>query len=83
MKAAVEMPTVRQLVHPQFGGDNPAVSRPRSKSETMPSTPNMGRPAGVVVRPTGRRGASVRAYHLQHVDTIALELALADAADLR
>jgi hypothetical protein len=49
MKAAVEMPTGRQLVHPQFGGDNPAVSKPRSTSETMPSTPNMGRPAGVVV----------------------------------
>src|SRR5262245_24865825 len=32
---------------------------------------------------SSKRLASVRAYHLQHIGTITLELALADAADLR
>src|SRR5262249_53293166 len=50
---------------------------PDAKRTNCMTLPNMGRPAAWWCR------ASVRPHHLQHVGTISLELALADAADLR
>jgi hypothetical protein len=43
----------------------------------------MGRPAGVVVLTDCASHGLVREYHLQHMGILTLELALADAADLR
>jgi hypothetical protein len=45
MKAAVEMPTVRQLVHPQFGGDRVPIQHP-SGHTSCTVTPHTGRYGG-------------------------------------
>jgi hypothetical protein len=67
-------PRVTRMVASRGAGEDAGQKRLREENSGPPPSRN---------RPPAPSRASVRPHHLQHISTIAFELALADAADLR